>query len=172
MGSRVWPGRLRYQESALRDGPRLLLVCAGAQHTPPLYRGPGRNMPRVELLMSVAAGISGGLAGLVWHRVVTAAWFARSSGSAPAADEPASRQVAAAALFVLAGAVLGLLFWLGWGLISLVNARWYGVALPMTATLALRLRDFSRAALVLAVEWLVTCAAIGLSCALAWHRYA
>jgi hypothetical protein len=141
-------------------------------------------MPRVELLMSVAAGISGGLAGLVWHRVVSAAWLARSSGNASAAEEPASRQVAAAALFVLAGAVLGLLFWLGWGLISLVNARWYavgllygglawtGVALPMTATLALRLRDFSRAALVLAVEWLVTCAAIGLSCALAWHRYA
>jgi hypothetical protein len=141
---------------------------------------------RIELVMSVIAGTSGGLAGLVWSRLVSAAWIARAEFGAahgPEAD-PVSRQVAVAALFAAAGAALGFLYWLGWGLISLVNAPWYlgglafgvlawaGVALPLAGTLALRLRGFSGTALVIAVEWLVTCAAAGLSCALAWHRYA
>jgi len=141
---------------------------------------------RIELMMSVIAGTSGGLAGLVWSRLVSAPWIMRvNPGASRGRDsEPASRQVAAAALFAAAGAALGFLYWLGWGLISLVNAPWYaaglvfgalawaGVALPLVGVLALRLRGFGGAALVLAVEWLVTCAATGLSCALAWHRYA
>ena len=113
-------------------------------------------------------------------------WLARTSRDAahgPDSD-PASRQLAVAVTFVVAGAALGFLYWLGWGLISLVNAPWYvaglvfgallwaGVALPLVGVLALRLRCFGWTALVLAVEWLVTCAATGLSCALAWHRYA
>ena len=47
--------------------------------------------------------------------------------------EPVSRQVAAAALFAAAGAALGFLYWLGWGLISLVNAPWYAVGLVFGA---------------------------------------
>lgn len=140
----------------------------------------------IELIMTVVAGTSGGLAGLVWSRLVSAAWIARTSGGAYGgqASEPAARQVAAALLFAASGAALGFLFWLGWGLISLVNTPWYaagllfgtlawaGVALPMLGVLALRLRGLGRTALVLGVEWFVTCLAIGLSCALAWHRYA
>ena len=163
----------------------LLLVCAGGPHTPALSRARTAEL-RIELVMSVIAGTSGGFAGLVWSRMVSAPWIARANpGSAHAPDsEPASRQVAAAALFAAAGAALGFLYWLGWGLISLVNAPWYsvglvfgalawvGVALPLLATAALRLRGFGSTALVLAVEWLVTCAAAGLSCALAWHGHA
>lgn len=140
---------------------------------------------RIELVMSVIAGTSGGLAGLVWSRLVSAPWMARTTSGAPHGPDPdpVSRQVAAAALFATAGAALGFLYWLGWGMISLVNAPWYaagllfgalawaGVALPLVGVLALRLRGFGAMALVLAVEWLVTCAATGLSCALAWHRY-
>ena len=81
------------------------------------------------------------------------------------------------------GAALGFLFWLGWALISLVNAPWYvpgllfglltwaGVVVPLLGGTALRLQGFSRIALILAVEWLVTCLAVGLFCAFAWHRY-
>jgi hypothetical protein len=141
---------------------------------------------RIELMMSLIAGTSGGLAGLVWHRMVSAPWLARTNpGAAHGRDsDSASRQVMAAVLFAASGAALGFLYWLGWGLISLVNAPWYvaglvfaaltwsGVALPPVGVLALRLRGFGGTALVLAVEWLVTCAAVGLSCALAWHRYA
>jgi hypothetical protein len=141
---------------------------------------------RIELVMSLFAGISGGLAGFVWSWLVSAPWIARvGPGPHPHADsEPLARQVAAAALYALAGAALGFLYWLGWGLISLVNAPWYaagllfgglawaGIALPLIGVLALRLRGFGATALVLAVEWLVTCAAIGLSCAQAWQRHA
>lgn len=136
--------------------------------------------------MSLFAGVSGGLAGFVWSWLVSAPWIAGiGNGSHRAADStPLARQFAAAAMFVLAGAALGLLYWLGWGLISLVNVPWYaagllfgglawaGIALPLIGVLALRLREFGGIALVLAVEWLVTCAAIGLSCAQAWQRHA
>ena len=141
---------------------------------------------RIELVMSLFAGISGGLAGFVWSWLVSAPWIARSGrGSGRLADNaPLARQVAAAALFAFAGAALGFLYWLGWGLISVVNAPWYatgllfgglawaGIALPLIGALALRLRGFGGTALVLAVEWLVTCAAIGLSCAQAWQQHA
>jgi hypothetical protein len=141
---------------------------------------------RIELIMSVIAGTSGGLAGLVWSRLVSAPWLARTSREAARGpdSDPASRQFAVAVTFTVAGAALGFLYWLGWGLISLVNAPWYlagivfgaltwvGVALPLLAALALRLRGLGATPLVLAVEWLVTCAAAGLSCALAWHSYA
>lgn len=139
-------------------------------------------MPRIELLMSVIAGMSGGLAGLVWSRLVSARWLQRAAGVAVSPDTIA-RQVAAAALFAAGGAALGLLYWLGWGLISLVNVRWYeagllfgvlawsGIALPLIGAVALRLRGRAAIAGVLTVEWLVTCLAVGLSCALAWHGY-
>jgi hypothetical protein len=162
-----------------------LLVCVGGPHTSPLC-GEWTAELRIELVMSVIAGISGGLAGLVWSRLVSAPWIARASNGAAwgASEEPASRQVAAAVLFALAGAALGFLYWLGWGMISLVNAPWYaagllfgglawaGIALPMIGVLALRLPGLGRTAVAIAVEWLMTCAAAGLSCALAWQRYA
>lgn len=137
-------------------------------------------------MVSLFAGISGGLAGFVWSWLVSAPWIASSGrGSQPHADGgPLARQVATAMLYALAGAALGFLYWLGWGLISVVNAPWYatgllfgglawaGIALPLIGGLALRLRGFGGTALVLAVEWLVTCTAIGLSCAQAWQRHA
>jgi len=64
-----------------------------------------------------------------------------------------------------------------------VNAPWYvpgllfglltwaGIAVPLLVGAALRLQGFNRVALVLAVEWLVTCLAVGLFCTFAWHRY-
>lgn len=140
---------------------------------------------RIELVMSLFAGISGGLAGFVWSWLVSAPWMAGSAGDSRRGAEsaPLARQLATAALFVLAGATLGLLYWLGWGLISVVNAPWYltgllfgglawaGIALPLIGALALRLSGFGRAAMVLAVEWLVTCTAIGLACAQSWQRH-
>jgi len=143
-------------------------------------------MPQIELLMTLLAGTSGGLVGVLWSGIVSAPWLARRLGRQPTAlrEERASSQFASAALLAVGGAALGLLFWLGWGLISLVAATWLeagllfgllcwaGIAAPLLGSLALRLRDFSPVALVLAVEWLVTCLAIGVFCAYAWQRYA
>jgi hypothetical protein len=142
-------------------------------------------VPRIELLSCIFAGLSGGLVGVLWSGVVSMPWLARRSGVQELAPRPESalNTLAGAALLAAGGAALGFLFWLGWALISLVNAPWYvpgllfglltwaGIAAPLLAGAALRLQGFGRVALVLAVEWLVTCLAVGLFCTFAWHRY-
>jgi len=141
---------------------------------------------RIELWMTVFAGLSGGLAGVLWSGLVTASWPGR--GLDPAAGgaegESASRVLAGAALRAAAGAALGFLFWLSWGLIALVGTSWYRVGLlygglawaalvaPALGTLVLRGHGPARPLVAHAVEWLLTCLTIGLLCALAWHRYA
>jgi apolipoprotein N-acyltransferase len=140
-------------------------------------------MPRIELMVSLIAGVSGGLAGLVWSRLVSNPWLARGTGAADP-DGSFATQVAVGLAFAGAGAVLGLFYWLGWGLISMVGEPWYatglvfgvgawaGTVAPLAITLRLRRPDTGRAAAVLAVEWLVTCVAVGVTCALAWRRIA
>jgi len=140
-------------------------------------------MPRIELTVSLIAGLSGGLAGLVWSRMVSSPWLARgTSGADP--DGSFATQVAVGLAFAVAGLTLGLLYWLGWGLISMVGEPWYatgvvfglavwaGSAAPLAITLGLRRLGTGRAAVALAIEWLVTCLAVGLICALAWRRIA
>jgi len=131
---------------------------------------------RIELWMTVFAGLSGGLSGVLWSGLVTAAGGTEG--------ESASRVLAGAALRAAAGAALGFLFWLGWGLIALVDTPWYRVGLlygalawaalvaPALGTLALRSHGPARPLVAHAVEWLLTSLTIGLLCALAWHRYA
>jgi hypothetical protein len=139
---------------------------------------------RIELWMTVFAGLSGGLAGVLWSGLVTSVWPGRGSDPGAARSETASRVLAGAALRAVAGAALGFLFWLGWGLIALVGTPWYrvgllygglvwvAVAAPALGTLALGGHGRVNAVVAHAVEWLFTCLTIGLLCALAWHRYA
>ena len=143
-------------------------------------------MARFELLMCVLAGMSGGLVGVLWSTLVSAPWLAsvRGPSAPPLSPERVSGLVAHAVALALGGGALGFLFWLGWALVALVNVPWYvagtsfgllawaGVVLPLLASVALRLRGFGPVAAVLAVEWLVTCVAVGLFCSVAWHRYA
>lgn len=143
-------------------------------------------MPRIELLMSLLAGLAGGLTGVLWSGLVSSPWIARHRRLHPGTWRPESlvQLAAGGALHAAAGTALGFLFWLGWGLIALVSAPWYATgllfgllcwsagALPALAVLMLRLREFVPVALPHAVEWLVTSLAAGLFCALAWHRYA
>lgn len=143
-------------------------------------------MPRIELWMTVFAGLAGGLAGVLWSGLVTTPWLARGGRADATASsaESAARVLAGAALRAAAGAALGFLFWLGWGLIAIVGRPWYAVGLcygvlawlalaaPALGTLLLQERGPVRPVAVHALEWLFTCTAIGLLCALAWHRYA
>jgi len=142
-------------------------------------------VPRIELLNCIFAGLSGGLVGVLWSGAVSMPWLARWPGAQTFAPRPEStfNTLAGAAMLAVGGAALGFLFWLGWALISVVNAPWYvpgllfglltwaGIAAPLLVGAALRLQGFSRVALVLAVEWLVTCLAVGVFCTYAWHRY-
>jgi hypothetical protein len=143
-------------------------------------------MPRIELWMSVFAGLAGGLAGVLWNGIVSTPWLARNAATVPGPShgETAARVLAGAALRAAGGATLGFLFWLGWGLIAIVGRPWFAVGLlygvlawlavaaPVLGTLLLNGHAPARAVVVHALEWLFTTVAIGLLCALAFHRYA
>ena len=134
--------------------------------------------------MSVVAGLSGGLVGVLWSGLVSAPWLDSAARGAALALRPETvgRLAAAALLRAGAGAILGFLFWLGWGLIAILRAPWpangllfgllcwAGAALPALAGLGLRIRLPGRLLAVQALDWLVTCLAVGLACAYAWHR--
>jgi hypothetical protein len=141
---------------------------------------------RIELLMSLLAGFAGGLVGTLWNGLVSPTLLSRVRAGDRQAwhDESAARLFVGALLYGAGGAMLGFLFWLSWGLIALVGKPWPGVgvlfgllcwagaAVPVLGMLHLRLREPKRVAAVLALEWLVACLAIGVLCALTWHRVA
>jgi hypothetical protein len=126
------------------------------------------------------------LAGVLWSGLVTTPWLALGGGAAAGQGQvqTAARLFADAVLRAAAGAALGFLFWLGWGLIAVVGWPWYAIGLlfgglcwaaiaaPVLATLLLHGRAQARPVAAHAVEWLVACLSVGLLCALAWHRYA
>jgi hypothetical protein len=129
--------------------------------------------------------LSGGLAGVLWSGLVTTPWLAVGDTDAEGeSGETAARVFAGAALRAAAGAALGFLFWLGWGLIAVIGLRWYAVGLlygvvtwsalaaPALATLMLRGNGPARPIVAHTVEWLATCVIVGLMCAWSWHRYA
>jgi len=140
------------------------------------------GMARIELWTTVFAGLSGGLAGALWSGLVTAPWLARRAADLP--PEGPWRVLGGAVVRAAAGALLGFLFWLGWGLIAVVGLPWFAVGLlygglcwaalaaPVLGTLSLHGRGAAAPLVAHAVEWLVTCLAIGLLSAFAWHRYA
>jgi len=137
---------------------------------------------RIELWMTVFAGRERRARRRAVERARhDAVAGARRGRPAARAGRDAAR---GAVLRAAAGALLGFLFWLGWGLIALVGQPWYAIGLfygglgwaalvvPALGTLGLHGHGTARALTAHALEWLVTCLAIGLLCALAWHRYA
>ncbi len=76
--------------------------------------------------MSVVAGLSGGLVGVLWSGLVSAPWLDSAARSAALTLRPETvgQLTAAALLRAGAGAILGFLFWLGWGLIAILRAPW------------------------------------------------
>jgi len=143
-------------------------------------------MMRVELFMILLAGFAGGLVGTLWSGLVTGPVLAYVPQLRPAswAPETAARLLAGALLYGIGGAVAGFLFWLSWGLTALVATPWplvgllYGAllwsiaVLPAVGSGGLRLRQPRALLALLALEYLVATAAVGLFCAYTWHRSA
>ena len=139
---------------------------------------------RIELYMTVLAGIAGGLFGTLWAGLVSAPLFARWPALRPEGWQPesASRLLAGALLYGLCGAAAGLLFWLSWGLVAVVSTPWpvigtlYGTLLftaasvPTLGALALRGPRHRGTVAVLAVEGLVAAVSAGVMCAWVWER--
>jgi hypothetical protein len=139
---------------------------------------------RIELIMSVLAGLAGGLFGTLWAGLVSTPLLARWPALRPEPWQPetAARLLAGAALYGVCGAAAGLLFWLGWGLIAVVATPWPAIgalygglvwtagALPALGSLALKHRRGRGAVGVIALEGLVACVGAGVLCAYVWHR--
>ena len=91
-------------------------------------------------------------------------------------------QLATLAIYLVAGIGLALLFWLSWGLAAVVGVPWWqrGLAfavvlwlvscVPVLAAQTLTLRVPRAAAIITAVEWLITLAFVGLACAWTWSE--
>jgi hypothetical protein len=134
--------------------------------------------------MSIVAGACGGLVGVLWNGAVSVLLVRNSAlpASLVVDGETPRALLAGAAGHAAAGAVQGLLFWAGWSMIALVHVPWYvvgvtfgllcwaGAALPALLSVRLRLRLPPRHVLAGALEWLVSCAAVGLFCAYSWQR--
>lgn len=84
-------------------------------------------------------------------------------------------------LHLVAGTGLGLLFWLSWGLVAVVDVAWwwrglifgaltwFALAMPGVISMA-RARQISAGpAAVIATRWATTCVIAGLACAWSWQ---
>jgi hypothetical protein len=140
----------------------------------------------VDALQVALSGLCGSLVAVLWNGLVTIPWQrrlgARGAAGVAALRGTSAEQALTALVYAISGALLGLLYWLSWGLVALNGWRWpaYGLAFGGLAWAALAMPALAltglRAALpryftfLLALEWLVACLAAGLFCALAWHR--
>lgn len=129
----------------------------------------------MHTLLSVLMGGIGGLISVLACSVLA---------SLPQARPPSPLTVGEIILHWLAGTVLGLLFWLSWGLAGLVNVSWWqrGVifallgwlALALPAVLSLHLSQPARSGAVATTAWVslrwgMTCLLSSLVCAWQWR---
>jgi hypothetical protein len=92
------------------------------------------------------------------------------------------QQLVGAIVHVCAGAGLGLLFWLSWGLAAVVGISWWVrgisfglviwivICLPLFATQWLTFRMRKATTFIAAIEWLVIVLAVGLACGWSWAK--
>src|SRR5262249_7528260 len=92
--------------------------------------------------------------------------------------------VADVLLHLLSGAGLGLVFWLSWGLASIVGVDWWvrglcfgalswaALALPAVISVSIGRAQSIGEVSVLAARWGTACLAGGLACAWSWQRSA
>jgi hypothetical protein len=90
-------------------------------------------------------------------------------------------QVANAALHAIAGAGLGMLFWLSWGLVAVVNVSWWerglifglctwSMLVPALLIARVEGRYSSAALLGMLTQMFSTCTLAGIACGWAWAK--
>jgi hypothetical protein len=138
------------------------------------------------MIMTVLAGLAGGLAGALWGGVVSSWLLSRQTALRALGWTPDSgmRVLGTAAVYGACGAAAGFLFWLGWGLVAFAAVPWYvvgatfggllwtSVALPGLLLLAVRLPGLRATCWIAALEAMVTTQVVGLLCAFVWQRAA
>ena len=140
----------------------------------------------MDALLVALSGLCGSLVGVLWNGLVTIPWLrrlaARGTLGTATLQGTLGEQAATTLAYAVSGALLGLLYWLSWGLVALNGWPWaaYGLvfgglawsalALPTLALTGLRAGVPRPFTMVLALEWLVACLAASLFCALAWQR--
>lgn len=140
----------------------------------------------MDALLVTLSGLGGSLIGVLWNGLVTTPWLRRRAarGAAGPSIRPgtAGEQVMTIFAYAGAGTLLGLLYWLSWGLVALNGWPWaaYGLVfgglawaalvLPSLALTGLRTGLPRSLTFAFALEWLVACLAASLFCALAWQR--
>jgi hypothetical protein len=137
----------------------------------------------MELSYLIFTGALSGVISALGHSV---AWSAvallQSPPQARTFASTTTLEVLEILLHMCAGAALGFLFWLSWGLAAVVDVAWWvrgvsfgclcwlALALPAMTSLAMIQRISIAAAASTASRWATTCVLTGLSCAWSWDR--
>jgi hypothetical protein len=137
----------------------------------------------MELSYLIFTGALSGVISALGHSV---AWSAvallQSPPQARTFASTTTLEVLEILLHMCAGAALGFLFWLSWGLAAVVDVAWWvrgvsfgclcwlALALPAMASLAMIQRVSIAATASTASRWATTCVLTGLSCAWSWDR--
>jgi hypothetical protein len=137
----------------------------------------------MELSYLIFTGALSGVISALGHSVV---WSAVTLLQSPARSRTFAATTTLEVLEILlhmgAGAALGFLFWLSWGLAAVVDVSWWvrglsfgslcwlALALPVTLSLAMTNRIGTWSAAATGSRWATTCVIAGLSCAWSWDR--
>lgn len=132
---------------------------------------------RLLLLYGAIGGLASVLMAALVRSFVSAGSGSTALPAAPPSLLPTWKEVIEAGTHVLAGAGIGVLFWLSWGFAAIVTVPWWvrGVAfggacavtlaVPSLVAAALRTGIRPRQAFALLLEWSYTCVSAGLACA-------
>jgi len=119
---------------------------------------------------ALAGMLAGALNGLIWGLFWRASWR----------PQTLALHLATIGAHLLAAIALSSLFWLSWGLTAIVSVAWWtrglsfallcwaALCVPLLVSQLLSSRQSGTLILKSALEWLITCALVGLACAWTW----
>ncbi len=133
----------------------------------------------MELSYYLFAGSLSGLISILSHSVVIS--LVELASRRKAGTHELQVSIAEAFLHMAFGVVLGLTFWLSWGLTAIVQVDWWirgfsfgGLAalalIPALLNVGIATRTSRLEWSIVALRWLTTCLVVGLICAWTWQR--